>query len=1015
MHRLTAFSARLIRFQHHPEGRFDDRPSFVAQHRAHGRTLEPDAQGVYRTDSVEIRVRGKGPFSAKNTEVHFDMGVWRPGMIPLQAFGGTTRTLDGTVGDPPSSPGILSLDGWAVVDDSGTVRFEEEGGGGWKVEGWKVGKLKVEGCGSTPHSSLDTRHSSLVILPGVPDGQDFYLFLHGHDFKAALADFIALSGRPPLPPRAVLGLWWSRYWKYSDADLKQIVSEFREHQFPLDVLVLDMDWHLAKDWSGYTWNKSLFPDPPAFLDWCHQQDLKVTLNLHPSNGVQAFDEDYANFAKALGHPADGSRVPFRCSDPAYMREYFHRLHHPREAEGVDFWWMDWQQGEVCEMPGLDPLAWLNHLHHHDHDRADRRGVMLSRWGGLGGHRYPIQFSGDTHTKWETLASQVDFTANSAASLAGWWSHDIGGHLQPTPPELYTRWFQWGCWSPALRLHSSNNPKHERRPWAYGHEVMEACRTAVEMRLRYFPVWIAASHRFTATGIAPLTPMGFEHPANPAAHAARHQAMLGEDLLIAPIVTPMRDGRAERSVWLPPGAWIDLQTGQRHAGGTFILVEGNLNRIPIFVREGAVLPIDPRPRGAIAHLDPSELHFECWPGSGEGVAIEDEGEGDGWQRGEIARTRLQQTRTGYEVTLILHGTEGRFPGLPARRAVHIHVRGVQKPLHVEGPQGMDWTWTDMELHLVVPPRLVGEGAEIRLCAAVALAPQIPIALKEPRTELSPRYDRRKARISLADLLLMPPEGGGEAVVTWTAQQQRVERISQSSGRISSPTVMPCPFAWDEEGGAMRWDADVTWIWGENERSDRSACAWDLYTGLGEWDIALLKDPQATAVQALDPTMAIAGASDWFSQRYRELREESLLDGPRLWCDSILANRLGRSIGMFAPDGQLQADALKNERIHVAAFTEIRVVDPLQVRFKLKSLSQELRFAVGDSRLPLDKDGFTPLLSLEPGLHPLKAMLLNLDVAQAIRYFRMLTVIAFGPDGKPLTGLGEPRRPHIPENA
>ncbi|MCC5845619.1 MAG: DUF5110 domain-containing protein [Verrucomicrobia bacterium] len=942
MHRLTAYSDSLIRFQFHPKGHFDDRPSFIARHRDHGRVLTPGADGIYRTDSVEIRVKGRGPFTTENTEVHFDMGVWRPGMAPFGSLGGTTRTLDGTAGDPPTTPGILSRDGWALVDDSGTVRFPDS-------------------SLDTRHSSLpNTRHSSFVIQPGVPDGQDFYLFLHGHDFQAALADFIKLSGRPPLPPRAVLGMWWSRYWRYRDQDLKNIVAEFRAHDFPLDVLVLDMDWHLAKDWSGYTWNKDLFPDPPAFLDWCHSEGLKTTLNLHPSNGVQAFDEDYTDFAKALGHPADGTRVNFRCSDPAYVEQYFRRLHHPREDEGVDFWWMDWQQGDVCEMPGLDPLAWLNHLHHVDHDRSDRRGVMLSRWGGLGGHRYPIQFSGDTHTKWETLASQVDFTANSAASLAGWWSHDIGGHMQPTPPELFTRWVQWGAWSPALRLHSSNNPNHERRPWAYGPEVETACRVAVEMRLRYFPVWIAVGHRFTETGIAPLTPMWFAHPADPAAHAAQHQAMLGGDLLIAPIVAPMTDGHAERLIYLPPGAWYDIQTGTKHEGGTFIVVEGDLNRVPVFAREGAVLPIDPRPRGAIADLDPSEVHFECWPGSGEGTAIEDAGEGDGWRRGEIARTRLQQVRTGDEVTLTLHGTEGRFPGLPARRTTHIHLKNCGKPERVEGPEGMTTTHSGTDLHLVLPPQLVSEGAEIRLCAPVASSRHTPVAITEPRTELSPRYDLRKARVSLADLVLLPPADGAEAVVSWTAQQVHTDRITQSTGLISKPAVMPCPFAWNEEAGAIRWEAEVNWTWGPHERTDKSACAWDLFTGLGEWDIALLKTPDAAAVTDLDPDAPVAEASEWFPQRYRDLREESLLDGPRLWCDSKLAYRLGRSIGMFAPDGKLQADALKEELIHVAAVTEVETAEPLRVKFMAKALTETLSLAIDGQEIPVDETHYTPVI-------------------------------------------------------
>lgn len=154
MFRITAYSNRLIRFQYHPQGSFDDRPSFFAQHREHGRELTADADGVYRTDAVEIRVNGDGPFTAENTEVKFPMGTWRPGMTPLGALGGTTRTLDGTAGDPPTSPGYLSRDGWAVVDDSGTVRFASR-------------DPAPPAPADTAIGAPVTRHSSLVLaIPG---------------------------------------------------------------------------------------------------------------------------------------------------------------------------------------------------------------------------------------------------------------------------------------------------------------------------------------------------------------------------------------------------------------------------------------------------------------------------------------------------------------------------------------------------------------------------------------------------------------------------------------------------------------------------------------------------------------------------------------------------------------------------------------------------------------------------------------------------------------------------------
>ncbi|MCC5844459.1 MAG: DUF5110 domain-containing protein [Verrucomicrobia bacterium] len=968
MFRVTAFSDALIRLEYHPEGHWDDRPSFFARDRRHGRVLQPGTDGIYRTNAVAVQISGPGPMTAENTQVTFPAGTWRPGQAPTGTLGGTARTLDGTAGYPPVTPGILSEDGWALVDDSGSVRFPD---------------------------------ASLNIFPGDPTGQDFYLFLHGHDFRAALRDFIAISGRPPLPPRAVLGMWWSRYWKYSAGDLQTIVGEFRKHDFPLDVLVLDMDWHLAKDWTGYTWNRDLFPDPPAFLAWCHRQGLKTTLNLHPSNGVQAFEADYEGFANALGHPADGTPVPFTCSNPKYMREYFRRLHHPLEAEGVDFWWMDWQQGDVCEMPGLDPLAWLNHVHHVDHDREDRRGVMLSRWGGVGGHRYPIQFSGDTHTRWDTLASQVDFTAESVSSLAGWWSHDIGGHLQPTPPELFTRWVQWGALSPALRLHSSCNPNHERRPWAYGEEVMEACRIGVNLRMRYFPVWIAAAHRFADEGVTPLTPMWFDAPGDAAARAARRQAMLGGDMLIAPFVTPMRDGLAERVIYLPPGDWFDVQTGEKQSGNTFIVVRGDLNRIPVMVREGAVLPIDPRPRRAMADLQPDELHFECWPGNGDGTAVEDAGEGRGWQRGEVVRTRLQQVRTGENLHLRLAPAEGTFPGCPATRTVCVHLRNCARPAGVCGPDALEWHWEEDTLTLTLPGHDSSRAAEFHIRAAENKAGSIGISPEHPVTECVPRYDRHAAQRSLADVVLIPPAKGASATVRWTVQQVRTRTETQEIGPVTAPRVVRCPLAWRPDAGSLRWRVDVIWRGDGIDQTDTDGSQWDLYTGLGEWDVAVLPDPAGIQVEALDPSAPLSDGTPWFRQSHRALRDDSLLDGPRLWCDAAMARRFGLSTGNFTagtvPD---------NASAHLAAVSIVQTPEEREVQFNVKALSRQIQLAVDGRRIPLDAEGFTPVLTLSPGRHRIQVLLVDIDVAQAARYFRLLNVIAYTPDRKVLTGLGEP---------
>jgi hypothetical protein len=411
--RFTVLTARLIRIEWAPGGAFDDRASYAFPTR---RAPVPPFHLAVSGDELTIdtgslrlrRVGRTGEHTADNLSVELDLpgGTvrWAPGTIDRQNLRGARRTLDGCRGEAALDPGLLSRSGWSLHDDSALVRFDP-------TTGW-------------------------VQAPLAPL-QDWYLFGYGHDFKAALAEYARLGGGVPMIPRWILGAWWSRYWAYSDQDIRRLIAEFAEHDFPLDVFVIDMDWHL-QGWTGYTWNTDLFPDPQATLSWIHRQGLRATLNLHPADGVGPHEAAYEDVAEALAVQA-GERVPFQISDPAFARAYFELLHHPLEDQGVDFWWMDWQQGRASELPGLDPLPWLNHLHYEDmRRRHGRRPVVFSRWGGLGNHRYPVGFSGDTFATWEALRFQPYFTATAANVLYGWWSHDIGGHFDAAEPELYAR-------------------------------------------------------------------------------------------------------------------------------------------------------------------------------------------------------------------------------------------------------------------------------------------------------------------------------------------------------------------------------------------------------------------------------------------------------------------------------------------------------------------------------------------------------------------------------------------------
>ncbi len=280
-------------------------------------------------------------------------------------------------------------------------------------------------------------------------------------------------------PRFALGNWWSRYHPYSAAEYLELMDRFAADNVPLSVAVLDMDWHLVDidpkygtGWTGYTWNRDLFPDPPAFLEELHDRGLATSLNVHPAEGVHAHEERYAEVARRMHvDPESQQPVAFDPTDRTFLQTYFEALHHPLEDEGVDFWWLDWQQGGVTRIAGLDPLWLLNHFHYLDSGRDGRRPLTFSRYAGVGSHRYPVGFSGDTVISWASLDFQPYFTATASNVGYGWWSHDIGGHFFGVKDdELATRWVQLGVYSPILRLHSSLSPFNTKEPWRFGVEA-----------------------------------------------------------------------------------------------------------------------------------------------------------------------------------------------------------------------------------------------------------------------------------------------------------------------------------------------------------------------------------------------------------------------------------------------------------------------------------------------------------------------------------------------------------------
>ncbi|EXJ61399.1 uncharacterized protein A1O5_11714 [Cladophialophora psammophila CBS 110553] len=598
-YRFTILTDRLIRYEWSYDGKFEDRASTFAINREFP---VPKFQVVDRAEELEIINEhfhlsyDKKRFSASGLLCSFSAKVtlwgaqWRFGAQPSHGrrenLGGTARTLDEVDGRCDMGNGVLSRFGYAALDDSKSMLFDGQG----FVAGRRPG-----------------------------DRIDGYLFCHGHDYKGAIRDFYAVSGKQPLLPRWALGNWWSRYYKYHQDEYIGLMDKFKSHDVPLSVAVVDMDWHMVDDprvphagWTGYTWDKKLFPDPATFGRELHSRNLKITLNDHPHSGIHAHEDSYEEMAKFLGHDISKKNpILFDPTTPKFMEAYLNILHRSIERVACDFWWIDWQQGSHTKVPGIDPLWLLNHFHFLDNALGGKRPLIFSRYAGPGSHRYPVGFSGDTVTTWASLEFQPEFTATASNIGYGWWSHDIGGHFHgKRDDELVTRWVQFGVFSPIMRLHSSNSRWTSKEPWLYRKESGDIIEGFMRLRHRMIPYLYMCNVRASTDDEPLMQPMYWLFPESAEAYQVPNQYFFGSELIVAPIVKP-RDKRTNLAcvkVWLPPmHRHVDVFTGTVYDGNRELNMYRPLHEIPVLAHEGSIIPLDANKRPENGGLNPE--HFE----------------------------------------------------------------------------------------------------------------------------------------------------------------------------------------------------------------------------------------------------------------------------------------------------------------------------------------------------------------------------------------------------------------------
>ncbi len=598
----------------------------------------------------------------------------------LLAPGQRPENLDNLLkGRSKYPPGLLSKAGYFLFDDSAGAVYDPE-------KKWLAPRNAAAGA------------------------KDLYLFYYGGDYRGALADYCLVFGHVPLIPRYSLGSWYSRFPTFDESGLRELIDEYEKHDLPLDVLVLDLEWH-KYGWRGFDWDTNHIYDPEGFLSFLRDKQIHTTFNVHP-DGVPYEDSHFEEFIRRAAIEVDEARRRdggvFRDFDTSIRRHadaFMDACHKPIQDQGVDFWWID-GACPVDPKHGVDRQLWTNHVYktHMEQNYADRRPMIFSRTSGFGSHRYPFHFTGDTFSHWEVLKSQVEYTLRAGHIGQSFITHDIGGHLhdyEKLDPELYCRWVQWGALSPAFRLHSSAGG--ERRPYAYEEKALVCVQRALQLRMELIPYLYTLAWESATDGMPMCRSCCLEQPWRLSGFDVWDSYFLGDRIYAAPVLTP---GNV-RTVLLPPGAWY------RYGEREMLQADGVATRpfratsqeAPLhFCKAGSILV--KQQYTLRAATIPERMIIEAYsaPDSfiDEFELYEDDGMSQLWLTGAMAHTSFSLAQEPNTMAVTIAPCQGSFTGMPHRRSYELRVIGKKftratvsgraEPLALQPPDDSRWYWS-----------------------------------------------------------------------------------------------------------------------------------------------------------------------------------------------------------------------------------------------------------------------------------------------------------------------------------
>ena len=596
---------------------------------------------------------------------------------------------------------------------------------------------------------------------GAEGGELNYYFFYGPDPKKVIQRYTELVGRMPLPARWAIGYHQSRYSYYPESCVRFIADNFRQRQIPCDALFLDIDY--MDGYRVFTWDKSRFPDPPRLLADLRKQGFKVVTIIDPGIKVDPNYRAYAqgvaegNFVKKPdGQLYIGKVWPGDSAFPDFtsekVRAWWGSLYKGLIDDGVAGFWNDMNEPSIFDVPSktmdLDAIFDDHGLHsphakiHNVYGmlmseatragtlelRPNERPLVITRATYAGGQRYAAVWTGDNSSLWEHLRLSLPELMTMGLSGLTFAGADIGGFALSPSAELYTRWLEAGVFYPYCRTHTEKGSRNQE-PWSFGNRMEEINRRAVELRYRLMPYLYDAFHEAAESGLPVMRALLLDYPDDPQAVGQNYEFLFGDDLLVAPVV---KSDEREWDVYLPRGVWYDFWTDQRYTGPRHVNVEAPLDRVPVFVRGGAIIPT----QQVVEYTDQAPvdpLTFEIYPaGNSTREYYEDDGLSFDYQRGVVLREQVSSGERDDTVALHLSAREGSYTP-PARslmfkvhavrtrpRKVEINGRAPQAYPSIAAMTGALEGWVYDELAMTVSIKLQDRG----IAVSAAIERQVP---------------------------------------------------------------------------------------------------------------------------------------------------------------------------------------------------------------------------------------------------------------------------------------------------